>query len=336
MRYENEKCSVCGEFFKEDDEVVVCPECATPHHRSCFTQNGNCANEHLHEEGFVWQSSEKKEPEKPAQPETVQSENEEETVTCPECGAVNKKKAFSCSNCGMILNEELVKQFQPPKEGSVFIEGKPVDDNDFIDAEKTVTVAEAAAFIQKKKESYVKTFLDAKVNNRKPRFNFAAFIFGPLWFFFRKIYKAGFAFIGLIVAVMCFVMTFYVKICGEAFSFILENQDALMQETVDEAFYTHVAELISKGVEGHPTEVMIMAGLLLLIPVINFIGGIFANKFYLGHIKNTVSKIKEISPNNAAYFTYLYAKGGTSLLNAFLIGMSVYYLLQMIFSQALM
>lgn len=335
MRYENEKCPVCGKVFTEEDEVVVCPMCATPHHRSCFNENGKCANEHLHEEGFVWQKAEKKEPEKAVEPENV-PKTEEETTICPECGAVNKKKAFSCSNCGMLLNEELVKQFQPPKEGSVFIEGKPVDDNDFIDTEKTVTVAEAAAFIQKRKESYVKTFLDAKVNNRKPKFNFAAFIFGPLWFFFRKIYKAGFAFIGLIMAVMCFVMTFYVKICSEAFSFILENQDALMQETIDEAFYTRVAELISKGVESHPTEVMIMAGLLLLIPVINFISGIFANKLYLGHIKNTVSKIKAVSPNNAAYFTYLYAKGGTSLLNAFLIGMSVYYLLQMIFSQALM
>ncbi len=335
MRYENEKCPVCGGVFSEEDEVVVCPECATPHHRNCFNENGKCANEHLHVDGFVWQKAVKKEPEKITGPETVQKEDEE-TITCPECGAVNKKKAFSCSNCGMILNEQLMKQFQPPKGGSVFIEGKPVDDNDFIDTDKTVTVGEAACFIQKRKESYIKTFLDAKVNNRKPKFNFAAFLFGPLWFFFRKIYKAGFAFVGLIMAVMCFVMTFYVKICGEAFSFILENQDALMQETIDEAFYNRVAELISKGVENHPTEVMIMGGLLLLIPIINFIGGIFANKFYLSHIKTTVGKIKAISPNNSAYFTYLYAKGGTSFLNAFLIGMSVYYLLQMIFSQALM
>ena len=335
MRYEKENCPVCGGTFSEEDEVVVCPVCATPHHRACFSENGKCANEHLHEEGFVWQRAEKKEPAKAVEPEKVQT-TEEETVTCPECGAVNKKKAFSCSECGMILNEQIIRQFQPPKEGSVFIEGKPVDDRDFIDAEKTVTVAEAAAFIQKRKESYVKTFLDAKVNNRKPKFNFAAFIFGPLWFFFRKIYKAGFAFIGLIMAVMCFVMTFYLKICSEAFSFILENQDVLMQETIDEAFYARVAELISEGVAGHPTEVMIMAALLLLIPVINFIGGIFANKLYLSHIKASVSKIKAVSPNNAAYFTYLYAKGGTSLLNAFLMGISAYYLLQIIFSQALM
>ena len=334
MRYENEKCPVCGEVFKEDDEVVVCPECATPHHRNCFNENGKCVNEHLHNEDFVWQKAEKAEPEKTTEPEKVQTE--EDTVTCPECGAENKKKALTCNVCGAVINEQLRQQFQPPKPGSVFIEGKPVDDNDFIDPEKTVTVGEAACFIQRKKESYIKTFLDAKVNNRKPKFNFSAFLFGPLWFFFRKIYKAGFAFMGIIVAIMCFVMTFYVKICGEAFSFILENQDAFMQETIDEAFYTRVAELIAKGVEGHPTEVMVMAGLLLLIPVVNFVGAILANKFYLGQIKTTVSKIKAISPNNSAYFTYLYAKGGTTILNAFLMGMSVYYLLQMIFSQALM
>lgn len=332
MRYENEKCPVCGDVFKENDDVVVCPECATPHHRSCFNENGHCGNEHLHRDGFVWK---KTEPEKPAPAQEIKTEKVEDTITCPECGAENKKNAIGCSNCGMILNEQIIKQFEAPHKNTVFIEGKPVDDKDFIDSEKTVTVGEAACFIQARKESYIKAFLDAKVNDRKPKFNLSAFLFGPYWFFFRKIYKAGFALAGIMVAILCFVMTFYMQICSEAFSFILENQNAFMQENADMALYEHLSELIAEGVAGHPTQVMLIFGMFILMLIVNFVAGIFANKIYLDHIKKSVSKIKEVVPNQNAYFTYLYAKGGTTLLNVFLIGMAIYYLLQMIFSMGL-
>ncbi len=334
MRYENEKCPVCGEIFTENDEVVVCPECATPHHRSCFAENGKCANEHLHGDDFLWQKTEKEVVQEVSEPE-IKTEKESNTVTCSECGEVNRKNALICFNCGNALNEELKNQFTSPASATVYIEGKPVNDEDFIDEEQTVKVGEAACFIQGRKESYIKTFLDAKVNHRKPKFNFSAFVFGPYWFFFRKIYKAGFALAGIMVAIACFMMTFYMAICGEAMSFILENQDVLMQETVDEAFYVHVSELIAKGVESHQTEVILMFLMMVLVVVVNFIAGIFANKIYLNHIKASIKKIRAISPGNGAYFTYLYAKGGTTFLNVFLIGMAIHYLLQIIFSQAL-
>ena len=48
MKYTNYKCPVCNNQFTEDDDVVVCPECGTPHHRECYIQNGNCANADKH------------------------------------------------------------------------------------------------------------------------------------------------------------------------------------------------------------------------------------------------------------------------------------------------
>ena len=36
MKYENETCPVCGEKFTADSDVVVCPDCGTPHHRECY------------------------------------------------------------------------------------------------------------------------------------------------------------------------------------------------------------------------------------------------------------------------------------------------------------
>ena len=42
MNYKGVSCPVCGQEFKEGDDIVVCPECGAPHHRSCYKQLGNC------------------------------------------------------------------------------------------------------------------------------------------------------------------------------------------------------------------------------------------------------------------------------------------------------
>lgn len=54
-RFENKLCPVCSTSFKENDDIVVCPECGTPHHRECYKKLGECALKVYHEKGFVWQ-----------------------------------------------------------------------------------------------------------------------------------------------------------------------------------------------------------------------------------------------------------------------------------------
>ena len=39
MRYTGETCPVCNKVFQEDDDIVVCPDCGTPHHRKCYLKN---------------------------------------------------------------------------------------------------------------------------------------------------------------------------------------------------------------------------------------------------------------------------------------------------------
>ena len=41
--YKGYKCAACGNVFDENDDVVVCPECGAPHHRSCYLEKGQCA-----------------------------------------------------------------------------------------------------------------------------------------------------------------------------------------------------------------------------------------------------------------------------------------------------
>ena len=52
--YENNKCPVCSKKFEEGDDIVVCPDCGTPHHRECYHTLGKCANKDKHETDFVY------------------------------------------------------------------------------------------------------------------------------------------------------------------------------------------------------------------------------------------------------------------------------------------
>ena len=57
FRYSYEKCPVCEKEFANDDDIVVCPLCGTPHHRDCYKKNGECSNYDKHSEGFHWTPS---------------------------------------------------------------------------------------------------------------------------------------------------------------------------------------------------------------------------------------------------------------------------------------
>jgi TM2 domain-containing membrane protein YozV len=35
-------CPYCRAGFEPEDELHICPTCATPHHADCFTENGGC------------------------------------------------------------------------------------------------------------------------------------------------------------------------------------------------------------------------------------------------------------------------------------------------------
>lgn len=54
MKYLGEICSVCSQAFEENNDVVVCPDCGTPHHRHCWQENQACANKDKHKDGFAY------------------------------------------------------------------------------------------------------------------------------------------------------------------------------------------------------------------------------------------------------------------------------------------
>ncbi len=350
MRYDKEKCPLCQQPFTEEDDVVVCPECGTPQHRSCYNEAGKCVNSHLHETGFTWEkASEEKAEVSEESVENTDEQDKEETIECPECGTEVKKSNFLCPNCGAITKPEIERQFMPQASDTVYFEGKAVNGNEFIDDENTVTVKEAVCLVQRNKDSYIKTFLKAKKENKRPKFNFAAFFFGYYWLFFRKMYKPGFAFAGINFALSLFLSSFSYTISlspsFSAYETVLQqmmelfssysdaSREQLMQaqaqltEAVNvcyDALYTCFQQNLTNFI-----WMFVVIGIMLLVNV--FIG-FFANRFYLNHIKTTVPKIKQLVPSESAYYTYLYAKGGVSFLAPLLISMALRYLLGFIIS----
>lgn len=102
MRYSEHKCDGCQKAFTDDDDIVVCPECATPQHRECYDKNGKCVNAHLHCADFQWRGE--KVPAQKAPDETPQQETEkplEEPLVCPNCKHENPHGSTVCQNCGM-------------------------------------------------------------------------------------------------------------------------------------------------------------------------------------------------------------------------------------------
>ena len=97
--HNDERCPVCDKLFNESDDIVICPHCATPHHRDCYNQLGHCANKDKHRDGFDYRVEQKKFSEQQsASDEKPQQNNGSEKAVCSSCGAEIDKSAPFCSD----------------------------------------------------------------------------------------------------------------------------------------------------------------------------------------------------------------------------------------------
>ena len=113
FRFEKQNCPVCDIPFTENDDIVVCPDCGTPHHRNCYIKEGKCANVLKHADGFLYENII---PEIEIEPDTIQGElrtkdiNEAKDVKpdvniCKECNTPNSVGALFCEKCGRVIGK---------------------------------------------------------------------------------------------------------------------------------------------------------------------------------------------------------------------------------------
>ena len=310
MAYIGENCPVCGAVFTEADDIVVCPECGTPHHRSCYFAHEGCANAEKHAEGFSWTPSNPAPSMGGMQPVP---QNAPGTVICPRCGAQNAAEEPVCANCGARLYLNAPVPFMPPTPmlGAV---GTPyVAGGTLISPDETIggnTVRDTAQNIRVAAHRYIPKFYKLEKKGKKVSWNWAAFFFGPYWFFYRKLYAVGSILLVLLLAVSAATTTpRYLEKAG-AVSEAAEQFARAQEEIRDEDFAAYEEKLAAFSTL---PEVLISAGVEIAV---HLFAGLFGNFLYKRRVDEQVQKLCALVPPGEDRQVLLLRQGGISFLAA--------------------
>ncbi len=139
MRYTNQICDGCGKIFTDDEDIVVCPECATPQHRECYQNNGGCVNAHKHGESFTWSGAEIINAPSPIPEKT-------KTIPCPNCGYGNPEGSDHCKQCSMKFTLFGFNVIDASAEAEEKVQKTPVQENNIPEYKAPFTLGEGEGF----------------------------------------------------------------------------------------------------------------------------------------------------------------------------------------------
>lgn len=196
--YNGVSCPICNIPFKQGDDIVVCPDCGTPHHRHCYAQNGECANSASHGASFEF-----------ILPASAI------TFPCPNCGSACHDEQRFCEHCGTPLKpaeDPIGPAAQTPANAGTYggfqgqqgqdpnVQGPgagagyytlPANLDPTVGTVDDIPVADWAAFIGPQAEVYLAHFKRSDVIGRNTKFCWSAALMAPFYFFYRKMWKFG-------------------------------------------------------------------------------------------------------------------------------------------------
>ena len=313
-KYTGSKCIICQNTFGDDDDIVVCPDCGTPYHRSCYQSEGHCVNTSLHAVGGSWQSQ----------------QNEIRMKLggrpCPSCGFVNKPDARDCASCGTSLMQEYDEQ---PSPSAVRIP-LPGGHNVYFDAadpccgaspEEPVEeerLGDVASFVGRNTLYYIPLFRRFRDTGRKISLNLTCILFPYLYFAYRKMWPMA-------------ILSALINIaCGLPYS-MLNMLTTLQSKEYTDMLTQLYGEESAHMFDGLTAFLSSQEGLLntLGVPLFLFSLGIrlvfclSANYMYYRHVLGGVGKIRKAAPTQSVRTALLHSEGGASILNV--IGCAVLY-----------
>ncbi|MBR5771580.1 MAG: zinc ribbon domain-containing protein [Clostridia bacterium] len=324
MNYENKPCPACGSHLHESDDVVVCPVCATPQHRHCWQENGKCINEEKHAEGYIWSAEggtfADDTPEMPGKEEAgvkicpfCSSENSTDAARCGACGAsledAGEESTVYCSNCGLHnppgsrICRRCGAPLAPEQAAPVFYIPEL---NEKIGEH---SVAEIGAYVKTSVRKFLPKFRKIEEGGGKVSFNWAAFFFGHLWYFYRKMYKQGILII-LALAASSLIIAGTVNECSKLYLDFYSKYSA--GEMTQEETLTAYKELMDgfKAVDKRPLYVW-----AALAVTIRLICALFAYNMYYRKMLSDFKLISEEIEDRNMQALLISHRGGVSVLN---------------------
>ena len=301
-KFTGTECIICKETFKDGDDIVVCPQCGTPYHRECYTQEGSCINIKLHNGNKSW-SQERK--------DSGQSTEK----TCPQCGAENKPHALICESCGtpLVSNMNFSQDRQESQEAGFGVNNgtdtftfSPDDKyfglnpDEMLDGD--VKISEATDFIGTNTLYYLMIFKRMKATGKKISFSFISFLLPHFFFAHRKMWFEAF-----ITTILTEILSIPQMIY---FMITMKNSDSFSDIKTD--FLT----TINIESTAFQTIYSLSNYLLLIVSVLAFL---FANFFYYKHMQRKISKIKSQYTSPQEVSEKITSSGGTSIFGIILV-----------------
>lgn len=319
MRYTGESCPYCGNEFAEQDDVVVCPDCGTPHHRVCWFAHGECAAAEKHAEGYVWKKSAEPQPQpeapKPEKNSQMRSESNLDIV-CPDCGATCPNGTLRCPECGAVLipfanpmGDPPIAQFKPEFNPNENIRGLKSGD--------------IALFCRTAGASYIKKF------RRKFSWNWAALLFSPYWFFYRKLYQAGAIFFAVFISLNLLMIPAEQYFAEESAAVMAElteqiaDEDGNLKENWIETYMAFAEQNQERLLNEVFKPMLPMYGVGFLMILLKVVSALLADRLYYKKACTEIKRIRSSSSDERKVQVELFRKGGTNILlgsGSYLIG----------------
>ena len=259
-RYTGNHCPVCEQAFTDTDDIVVCPDCGTrntPGAARC--SHCGCPL-----------------PRSDADSADAAKPEEQVPIYARDPSAVNNRSAAPGPH---------IETYSADREGGIY--RREIGPEDTIDG---IKAKDWAAYVGRSPMYYLMQFFRMSITNRKAAVCLSAFLFGPAYLFYRKMWKEG-----LLTAILTIVLSIptFIEIIS--------------------VFNPSLLGAMPLGWLPAAVNVCAVASWAL-----NIILGLFAVSWYRREAKKNIDRIYADYPDGEARTDALLQKGGTNLLAALL------------------
>lgn len=227
-----QKCVVCEKQFTNDDDIVICPECGAPYHRSCYEKEGHCIFSNQHSAHFTYKPKEEPMP-AAAFTASVPPDSAYNTV-CKVCGTANTARNIFCEQCGTPLHPAQAAP-PPPSIPLPSFPGFTAPAAGFAGSIDGFPQQDWAEYIGPNAQVYLLRLQSQLSTNSKLSFMISAFFLGPFYFAYRKMW--GWAILSLLTNLAVSLSSILLSLGKNASPLVAAVPVSTLQLISDISFY---------------------------------------------------------------------------------------------------